>query len=55
MLTAFVGGVVLNESNTSGVFDVELSWRADVAGVTVDPNDARPGFLTAVQEQLGLK
>ena len=55
MLTAFVGAVVLNESNTSGVFDVELSWRPDVAGVTVDPNDARPGLLTAVQEQLGLK
>ena len=37
------------------ITDVELSWRPDVAGVATDPNDARPSFFTAIEEQLGMK
>jgi uncharacterized protein (TIGR03435 family) len=36
----------------SGTFDVELSWRPESS---TDPNDDRPAFVTAMQEQLGLK
>jgi len=55
MLSLMLDGVVRNESNTDGAFDVELSWRPDVAGVATDPNDARPSFYTAIEEQLGMK
>ena len=56
MMSSLLGATVRNETNIDGSFDVEMSWRPDVAaGVTIDPNDARPSFQTAVQEQLGLK
>jgi uncharacterized protein (TIGR03435 family) len=55
MLSLMLDGVVRNETKTDGAFDVELSWRPDVAGAASDPNDARPGFFTAVEEQLGMK
>ena len=55
MLSSVLGAVVRNEANAEGVFDMELSWRPDVAAATHDPKDARPAFFTAVEEQLGLK
>jgi uncharacterized protein (TIGR03435 family) len=51
MLSNLVGNVVSNESGVDGIFDVELSWRPDTAG----PDDGRPSFFTALEEQLGLK
>lgn len=53
MLASILGGVVRNESNTEGAFDIELSWRPDLSAANSDPNDARPSFFTAVEEQLG--
>lgn len=40
-----------DETGIVGTFDVELSWRPEGA----DANDERPAFVTAMQEQLGLK
>ena len=51
MLTTLVQDLVRDESNISGVFDVELSWRP----VNADANDPRPALFTAIEEQLGLK
>ena len=48
MLSLMLDGVVRTETKTEGAFDVELSWRPDVAGAASDPNDARPGFFAAV-------
>jgi bla regulator protein blaR1 len=43
--------LVLDETGIGGVFDVEMSFRPETS---TDPNDARPAFVTAMQEQLGL-
>jgi len=51
MMSLMLDQVVYDESNTAGIFDVDLSWRPDDA----PPDDARPSFFTAVEEQLGLK
>lgn len=51
MLTTLVQDLVRDETNVSGVFDVELSWRP----VTADASDPRPALFTAIEEQLGLK
>ena len=51
MLTSLVQDLVRDESNISGVFDVELSWRP----VNADANDPRPALFTAIEEQLGLR
>jgi uncharacterized protein (TIGR03435 family) len=45
--------VVLNESTVEGHFDVELSWRPDTT--TTDAPDTRASFVTAIDEQLGMK
>ena len=55
VMSTLVTSVVVNETKTDGVYDLELSWRPDVAATAADANDARPAFFTAVQEQLGLK
>jgi uncharacterized protein (TIGR03435 family) len=44
---------VVNETELKGKFDFRLQWTAD-AQATTDPA-AAPGFLTAIQEQAGLK
>jgi uncharacterized protein (TIGR03435 family) len=43
--------VVRDESGIQGTFDAQLSFRPD----TAEPNDSRPSFFTAVEEQFGLK
>ena len=53
LMSAVLESLVLNESRVDGYFDVELSWRPDTA--TGDAADARPSFVTAVEEQLGMK
>jgi uncharacterized protein (TIGR03435 family) len=53
LMSAVLERVVLNESKVGGHFDIELSWRPDAAAV--DAADARPSFMTAVEEQLGMK
>jgi uncharacterized protein (TIGR03435 family) len=55
IMSSLVAGVVVNETKTDGFYDLELTWRPDVAVAAADANDARPAFFTAVQEQLGLK
>ena len=53
LLSNLRGQVVRDETGIAGVFDVRLSWRPDSA--VTDIADPRPSFLTAIQEQLGLK
>lgn len=53
MLSNIRREIVRDETGIPGVFDVTMSWRPDQAAS--DPNDARPSFFTAIQEQLGLK
>jgi uncharacterized protein (TIGR03435 family) len=43
---------VRDETGVPGTFDVSMSWRSETS---TDPDDARPAFVTAMQEQLGLK
>jgi uncharacterized protein (TIGR03435 family) len=51
MLSLILDQVVRDESGIQGAFDAELSFRPD----TAEPNDGRPSFFTAVEEQFGLK
>jgi uncharacterized protein (TIGR03435 family) len=56
LLTFFRRQVVVDETGFSGVFDYELSWRPELEpGASGDPNDGRPSFFTALEEQLGVK
>lgn len=52
MLSSVRREVVRDETGIPGVFDVTMSWRPDDVA---NPNDSRPSFFTAIQEQLGLK
>jgi uncharacterized protein (TIGR03435 family) len=45
---------VLDQTGLKGKFDFKLTWTANPDAATTDPA-AAPGFLTAVQEQAGLK
>jgi len=52
MISAVRRELVLDETGIGGVFDVEMTFRPETS---TDPADARPAFVTAMQEQLGLK
>lgn len=52
MVSNLRGELVRDETGVPGQFDVEMSWRPETS---TDPDDARPSFFTAIQEQLGLK
>ena len=52
MLSNLQRQVVRDETGIDGAFDVTISWRPESANP--DPNDPRPSFFTAMQEQ-GLK
>ena len=52
MLSTVRGELVRDETGLPGAFDVEMSWRPESS---TDPDDARPAFVTAVREQLGLR
>jgi uncharacterized protein (TIGR03435 family) len=52
MISAVRRELVLDETGIGGVFDVEMTFRPETSA---DPADARPAFVTAMQEQLGLK
>jgi uncharacterized protein (TIGR03435 family) len=58
-LSLFVSRDVIDRTNLSGEFDLDLSWLPDQtppAGVLQAPIDATaPSLFTAIQEQLGLK
>jgi uncharacterized protein (TIGR03435 family) len=53
MLSNLQRQVVRDETSIEGMFDVTMSWRPE--SPNPDPNDPRPSFFTAMQEQLGLK
>jgi uncharacterized protein (TIGR03435 family) len=53
MLSSLRREIVRDETGIPGTFDVTMSWRPDTAAN--DGNDSRPSFVTAIQEQLGLK
>ena len=50
----FVGRVVLDRTDLSGGFDLDLEWAPDAPGAGT-PDDPNPSIFTALQEQLGLK
>lgn len=52
MISAVRRELVLDETGIPGLFDVDMSFRPETS---TDPADARPAFVTAMQEQLGLK
>jgi uncharacterized protein (TIGR03435 family) len=52
MISAVRRELVLDETGIAGIFDVEMSFRPETS---TDPADARPAFVTAMQEQLGMK
>ena len=52
MLSNLQRQVVRDETGIVGVFDVTMSWRPE--SPNPDPNDPRPSFFTAMEEQ-GLK
>ena len=60
-LSPWVGRVIVDRTQLSGLFDFELTWTPDqtirVSGdappIAIDPNG--PSIFTALQEQLGLK
>jgi uncharacterized protein (TIGR03435 family) len=54
-MSSILGQVVRDESGVEGIFDVQASWRPDAVDAPVDPSDQRPSFVTAIQEQLGLR
>ncbi len=66
-LSRFVGGIVVDKTNLSGTYDVELSYAPDpgisptgrdlppAAGSPPVANSDLPSIFAAVQEQLGLK
>jgi uncharacterized protein (TIGR03435 family) len=53
ILSNVLGQVVRDETGTTGVFDIEATWRPDTG--QVDPGDSRPDVFTALRDQLGLK
>lgn len=52
-LSYVAGRIVVDKTNLTGRFDVQLRWTPDDAPAT-DP-DAPPTLFTAIEEQLGLK
>jgi uncharacterized protein (TIGR03435 family) len=60
-LGRFVGRVVTNKTNLTGLWDFDLTWTPEQATqlapgappIAIDPNG--PSIFTALQEQLGLK
>jgi uncharacterized protein (TIGR03435 family) len=58
-LTEIVGRPVVDATGLAGEFDIDLDWApapAEFGGRGHEiPNDPRPSFFTALQEQLGLK
>jgi uncharacterized protein (TIGR03435 family) len=49
----FLDRPVVDQTGLTGKFDLRLKWTPD--DVATQNADAPPGFLTAIQEQLGLK
>ena len=63
-LSQFVGGIdriVVDRTEVTGTFDVDLHWRLDssfAAGSQTgeaSPDSQAPSLFTALEEQLGLK
>ena len=58
-LTEIVGRPVVDATGLTGEFDIDLDWApapGEFGGQGREiPNDPRPSFFTALQEQLGLK
>jgi uncharacterized protein (TIGR03435 family) len=46
---------VIDRTNLTGAFDIDLEWAAGEALLDATDPDFRPSVFTAVQEQLGLK
>ena len=51
---SFVGRQVVDRTDLTGAFDVDLEWMPDTSGAAASP-DAEASIFTAIQEQLGLK
>ena len=54
-LGGLAGGLVNNRTGLAGYYSVELNFSADGLATTDKRGDEPPQFLTALQEQLGLK
>ena len=56
LLSVFRSEVVVDETGFAGAFDYELAWRPELEpGASAGPDDGRPSFFTALEEQLGVK
>ena len=54
-LGGLAGGLVNNRTGLPGYFSVELKFSPDGLAASGGRDDEPPQFLTALQEQLGLK
>jgi uncharacterized protein (TIGR03435 family) len=60
-LSRLVGRIVVDQTQLTGGFDLDLTWTPDQSTPGLPPADASlidpnaPSIFTAVQEQLGLK
>jgi uncharacterized protein (TIGR03435 family) len=55
LLQSATGRSVVDRTGLAGGFDIDLEWASDDALLASREPDSRPGIVTAVQDQLGLK
>ena len=54
-LSFFVQKSVVNKTNLTGRYDIELHWTPDSVRMQTSDDPTGPSIFTALQEQLGLK
>ena len=54
-LESILGGLVIDHTGLSGVWDVDLKWEQESLGAAISTETRYGSIFTAVREQLGLK
>ena len=54
-MAAELDRLVIDRTGLSGQFDITLEWTDLIAQTSASPSGNRPGLVTAMREQLGLK